>query len=141
MQKAGKHQCIISAEYRTGVEGGIVRYQVMDYGITDRRGDVYNTSTRRNRNTKFLFRLKAGKKTEDFITVPRCTEGGVASIVVEDDSLIEDNDFIFICLESEPLGFWWLMENLGLQASESEVYFLERALAPFGSKMKPFPML
>ena len=129
---------IISAEYRTGVEGGTVRYQVMNYGFTDKEV-MCTTRLPDGTEIRNFVQVDAGKKAENFITVPRITEGGVASIVVEDDSLVEDNDFYFhlprigasrvLVVDGEP----------GATASESEVYFLERALAPFGSQNETLP--
>ena len=129
---------ILSAEYRTGVEGGTVRYQVMNYGSTDREV-LCTTRLPDGTEIRNFVQVEAGKKAENFITVPRITEGGVASIIVEDESLVEDNDFYFhlprigasrvLVVDGEP----------GATASESEVYFLERALAPFGSQNETLP--
>lgn len=127
-----------SAEYRTGVEGGIVRYQVMNYGSKDREV-MCTTRLPDGTEIRNFVQVEAESKAENFITVPRITQGGIASIVIEDDALVEDNDFYFhlprigasrvLVVDGEP----------GATSSESEVYFLERALAPFGNQNETLP--
>ena len=133
-----ENMSILSAEYRSGVEGGIVRYQVMNYG-TKAREVLCTTRLPDGTEIRNFVQVDAESKAENFITVPRITQGGIASIVLEDESLVEDNDFYFhlprvgasrvLVVDGEP----------GATSSESEVYFLERALAPFGSQNETLP--
>jgi hypothetical protein len=129
---------ILSAEYSSGIEGGMVRYHVMNYGSEDREV-LCTTRLPDGTEIRNFVTVSAESKAENFITVPRITEGGIASILVEDEELIEDNDFYFhlprigasrvLVVDGEP----------GATSSSSEVYFLERALAPFGGQNETLP--
>ena len=129
---------IQEASYSSGIEGGTVRYRLMNFGAQAR--EVLCT-TRLPDGTEIRNFVQVGAETsaENFITVPRIADGGVGSIHVEDEFLEEDNSFFFhlprigasrvLVIDGEP----------GLSSIGSEVYFLERALAPFGGQNETLP--
>ena len=71
--------------------------------------------------------------------VPRVTDGGIGALTIEDPGLALDNAFYFhlprvgasrvLVVDGEP----------GVTTINSEVYFLERALAPFGAQNETLP--
>ena len=89
---------IISAEYRTGVEGGTVRYQVMNYGFTDKEVMCNNASPDGTEIRNFV-QVDAGKKAE--IIQYRASQKEALHRLLSKMTLWEDNDFTFTYLGSE----------------------------------------
>lgn len=124
----------IAAEYGDGMEGGTVSVKLLNYGPDPREVAATVALPDGSPITVFLELPGAGEQpgvAEGRITVPRQVAGGVATLSIEDPDLPLDNHYYFhlprigasrvLVVDGEP----------GSTPTTSEVYFLERALAPF----------
>ncbi len=119
------------ARYGDGPEGGSVRLGVMNFGpepievpCTVRLPDGASI-------TAFVS-VPAGEKAEELVTVPRVAEGGVALATCEDGQLAADDTFAFHLPRIGASRVLVVDGDPGATPVASEVYFLERALAPWG---------
>ena len=122
---------ITQAHYGDGAEGGSVHFSVHNYGaqLAEAHCTVHLPG---GVEIDTFVEVAPGESAETFVTVPRVSEGGVARVSVADPSLLLDNDLFFqlprigasrvLVIDGEP----------GSTAVSSEVYFLERALSPWG---------
>ena len=123
---------VVSAVYGEGVEGGSVRFELRNYGESER--EVTTTAILPDGTEINTFvTVPAGGLTEEMVTVPRITEGGIGSIRVDDDGLKSDNLFYFQLPQIGAARVLLIDGEPGATTSDSEIYYLERAIAPWGS--------
>lgn len=121
---------VLAAEYGEGLEGGTVRVVVANYGPDLREGALTLTLPGPAVIQAFVD-VPAGGRAEERFTVPPEVPGGVASVRVQDDALVLDDTRYF---HVPRVGASRVMVVDGAPGStpvRSEVYFLERALAPW----------
>ncbi len=127
----------IEASYGEGLEGGTVSVKVLNYGAEAREVPATVALPDGSPITTFLQLPGATEEGpgigEGRITVPRQVKGGVASLTVEDDALPLDNRFWFHLPRIGASRVLVVDGDPGSTATASEVYFLERALAPWAS--------
>lgn len=122
---------IKSAMYGSGPEGGTVTVTVANFGPEASEVPARVVLPDGVEITAFVDVPAGGEASKDF-TVPRVAEGGVGSVFIDDGTLAADNVASFhlptigasrvLVIEGDP----------GLTPVASEVYYLERALAPWG---------
>ncbi len=119
------------ARYGDGPEGGSVRLSVMNFGpsavevpCTVRLPDGASI-------TAFVS-APPGEPAEELVTVPRVAEGGVALATCEDGALAADDTYAFHLPRIGASRVLVVDGDPGPTPVASEVYFLERALAPWG---------
>lgn len=129
---APANAAVQDARYGDGPEGGTVRIRVANFGpepvevpCTVRLPDGANITT--------FVRVPAADVAEALVTVPRVAEGGVASASCEDGRLAADDSFAFHLPRIGASRVLVVDGDPGATPVASEVYFLERALAPWGS--------
>ena len=122
---------IKSATYGSGPEGGTVTVTIANFGPEAREVPARVELPDGVAITAFV-EVPAGEEARKDFTVPRVAEGGIGSVFIDDDMLTADNVASFhlptigasrvLVVEGDP----------GLTPVASEVYYLERALAPWG---------
>jgi uncharacterized membrane protein len=126
----------MDASYGDGLEGGTVTFTVASYGSKAQEATVSVQLPEGSPITTFLTipaSTEAGPGVaEGKITVPRQVKGGVASIQVMDSALPLDNAWYFHLPQIGASRVLVVDGEPGSTPTASEVYFLERALAPFG---------
>lgn len=124
------------AEYGDGVEGGTVAVHLVNYGPDAREVPTSVYLPGGERITAFVLVPGAAEDApgtaETRFTVPRQAEGGVARVEIDDPDLPLDNTRYFH-LPRVGAGRVLVVDgDPGSSPTRSEVYFLERALAPWG---------
>jgi hypothetical protein len=122
---------VIDARYGSGPEGGTVRVMVANFGPDDVEVPCTVTLPDGTAITAFID-VEAGETAEEHFTVPRVTEGGVGLATIDDGTLEADDEFAFHLPTVGASRVLVLDGDPGLTPVASEVYFLERALAPWG---------
>ena len=129
---APANTAVQDARYGDGPEGGTVRIRVANFGpdpvevpCTVRLPDGANITT--------FVSVPGADVAEALVTVPRIAEGGVASASCEDGRLAADDSFAFHLPRIGASRVLVVDGDPGATPVASEVYFLERALAPWGS--------
>lgn len=129
--EAPANLAVVKAAYGSGPEGGTVTVEIANFGP-----DAVEVPTRLalpdGTEIAAFIDVLPGERAEKAFTVPRVTEGGVGTVRIEDERLHADNVGSFhlptigasrvLVVEGDP----------GLTPVASEVYYLERALAPWG---------
>lgn len=123
---------VSQAVYGEGVEGGSVRLTVDNLGETALEVPVVVTLPDGAEITAFV-EVGAGESADKTITVPRVAAGGVALARVDDPALPADNTHAFQLPRVGASRVLVVDGDPGPTPSASEVYFLERALAPWGA--------
>lgn len=128
---APANAAVLAARYGDGPEGGSVRMEVANFGpapievpCTVRLPDGASI-------TAFVS-VEAGEVADELVTVPRVAEGGVALAGCEDGRLAADDTFAFHLPRIGASRVLVVDGDPGATPVASEVYFLERALAPWG---------
>jgi len=122
---------VTAATYGEGLEGGSVRLTVENTGTTDLDLPVTVTLPDGVEITAFV-QVPAGGAATETVTVPRVAEGGVATARLDDPALPADNATAFHLPRVGASRVLVVDGDPGPTPSASEVYFLERALAPWG---------
>ncbi len=122
---------VTGATYGDGVEGGTVRVSLANHGVDPIEVPLFVELPDGTRITAFAD-IPARGVAEETVTVPRVTDGGVAVARVEDPSLSKDDAFAFHLPRVGASRVLVVDGDPGLTPTASEVYFLERALAPWG---------
>lgn len=132
-----RNVAIAEAEYGDGIEGGTVRVRVVNYGDGAREVPTTVLLPDGTRLTSFVSvpgAAEAGPGVQDTrFTVPRQAAGGVARVEVDDPDLPADNLRWFHLPQVGASRVLVVDGDPGSTPTRSEVYFLERALAPFGA--------
>lgn len=123
---------VVSAAYGDGLEGGSVRVQLVNYGPRDVELPMVVTLPDGTEITAFA-EVPAGGVAEEQVTVPRVTEGGVGTVRIDDPWLPLDDTFPFQLPRVGASRVLVVDGDPGPTPTASEVYFLERALAPWGA--------
>ena len=123
---------VLDAVYGDGPEGGTVRVTVASFG--DAPAEVPCTIRLPDGAAITAFiEVPAGGQAEELFTVPRVAEGGVATAEIEDGHLAADDTFAFQLPRIGASRVLVVDGDPGPTPVASEVYFLERALAPWGA--------
>lgn len=123
---------VLMATYGDGPEGGSVRVELMNYGAeavevpcTVRLPDGAEITT--------FVALEPEQTAEAVVTVPRVADGGVGLVEIEDGAVAADDAFAFHLPRIGASRVLVVDGDPGMTPTDSEVYFLERALAPWGT--------
>lgn len=123
---------VVDASYGDGPEGGTVRVRVANYGAEDTEAPVTVALPDGAEITAFVD-VPAGELAEEVVTVPRVAAGGVGLARVRDTALAADDAFAFHLPRVGASRVLVVDGDPGPTPTASEVYFLERALAPWGA--------
>lgn len=126
----------VGAVYGDGLEGGTVTVQLANWGDADKE---VPTTVRLPDGAEITAFVEVPAATdagpglaESRFTVPRQAEGGVARVDVDDPDLPLDNSRFFHLPRIGASRVLVVDGDPGSTPTKSEVYFLERALAPWG---------
>ena len=123
---------VTSAVYGDGLEGGSVRVELSNVGPRDVEVPLVVRLPDGTEITAFA-EVPAGGSATETVTVPEVTDGGVALVELDDPWLKADDTFAFH-LPRVGAGRVLVVDgDPGPTPTASEVYFLERALAPWGT--------
>lgn len=123
---------IVDARYGEGPEGGSVRATVVNFSDQAVEAPVTVELPDGAEITAFV-EVPSGGQAEVTVTVPRVAAGGVALASVRDADLKADDVFAFHLPRVGASRVLVVDGDPGPTPTASEVYFLERALAPWGS--------
>lgn len=124
---------VVSAAYGDGPEGGTVRIAVMNYGREAVEIPCTVLLPDGAEITAFV-NVEAEEVAETVVTVPRVADGGVGIVSLGDGAVAEDDRFAFHLPRIGASRVLVVDGDPGMTPTDSEVYFLERALAPWGSQ-------
>lgn len=122
---------IASALYGEGLEGGAVTVRVQNFGPEDVEVPTTVGLPDGSEINAFV-EVPAFGEAEERFTVPQTVPGGVAWARVRDDALLLDNTRYFHLPRVGASRVMVVDGDPGVTPVRSEVYFLERALAPWG---------
>jgi hypothetical protein len=122
---------VVDARYGSGPEGGTVRVIVANFGTSDVEVPCTVKLPDGTEITAFID-VEAGARATERFTVPRVTDGGVGVAQITDGVLEADDAFAFHLPTVGASRVLVVDGDPGLTSIASEVYFLERALAPWG---------
>ncbi|MSQ02364.1 MAG: VWA domain-containing protein [Myxococcales bacterium] len=126
---------IVDARYGDGLEGGTVSLVVQNFGRDERETPATVRLPDGAEMTVFVTVPAASEdgpgETTAAVTVPRQAAGGVASVSVVDASLPLDDTRYFHLPRVGQSRVLVVDGDPGSTPTRSEVYFLERALAPY----------
>jgi len=123
---------VLDAKYGDGPEGGSVRATVGNFGPDEVEAPVTVELPDGVEITAFVT-VPAGGQAEVSVTVPRVAAGGVGLARVLDTALSADDAFAFHLPRVGASRVLVVDGDPGPTPTASEVYFLERALAPWGA--------
>lgn len=125
------------AAYGDGIEGGTVTVKLVNYGEASREVPATVYLPDGAQMTAFVdvpgAEDGAPGVAEERFTVPRQAEGGVARVEIDDPDLTLDNARWFHLPRVGASRVLVVDGDPGSTPTRSEVYFLERALAPWGA--------
>ncbi|MCB9777432.1 MAG: VWA domain-containing protein [Alphaproteobacteria bacterium] len=127
-----RNLAVTDARYGDGPEGGSVRIRVANFGDADVEAPVTVTLPDGAAITAFV-EVPAGETAEEAVTVPRVAAGGVGRAQVDDSALAADDGYAFHLPRVGASRVLVVDGDPGATPVASEVYFLERALAPWGA--------
>lgn len=129
--EAPSNVAVLGARYGSGPEGGSVTVTVANYG--NAAVEVPATLSLPDGTTISAFvTMDAGQTVEKTFTVPRVTQGGVGTVQIDDGRITQDNVGSFHLPTIGASRVLVIDGDPGLTPTASEVYYLERALAPWG---------
>ena len=121
---------VLGARYGSG-RRGLVAVTIANYG--DGPVEVpANLSLPDGTTISAFVTMEAGQTVDKTFTVPRVTQGGVGIVQIEDGKIAEDNVGSFHLPTIGASRVLVVDGDPGLTPTASEVYYLERALAPWG---------
>jgi hypothetical protein len=129
--KVPRNLAVVSAEYGEGLEGGSILTRIMNYG-PDAVEVLLTVGLPDGSEIAVFLDVEAYSSAEEQVTVPPEVPGGVAWAKVEDPHLSLDNIRYFHLPRVGASHVLVVDGDPGATAVASEVYFLERALAPWG---------
>lgn len=127
---------VAEAAYGEGVEGGAVTVRLVNYGPEAMEVPTTVELPDGTTITSFASVPAAGEApatAEARFTVPRQAQGGVAAVRLAEGALPLDNARWFHLPEVGASRVLLVDGDPGSTPTRSEVYFLERALSPYGS--------
>jgi len=122
----------VAAVYGDGVEGGSVRVRVANHGAETTEVPLVVRLPDGAEITTFV-EVPGQGEHEATVTVPRVAAGGVATATVDDPLLDADDSHAFHLPRVGASRVLVVDGDPGPTPTASEVYFLERALAPWGA--------
>lgn len=122
---------ISAAEYGDGIEGGHVSFRIQNYGLDPKEVTCEVRLPGGDAVTVFV-EAAAGASVQEQVTVPREADGGIGLVACDDPSLTADNRFAFHLPQVGASRVLVVDGDPGDTPTRSEVYFLERALSPWG---------
>lgn len=126
-----RNVAIVSARYGDGLEGGQVTVRLMNYGPSAIEVPCEVTLPD-GASIPIFADLPPEGATEERITIPSEARGGVGRVVCEDPDLPADDARYFHLPQVGASRVLVVDGDPGDTPIRSEVYFLERALAPWG---------
>ena len=123
---------VVGAKYGSGPEGGSVRVRIAGFGPDAVEVPCTVELPDGTEITAFV-EVGAGETVEEAFTVPRVTQGGVGYARIQDGTLAADDSYAFHLPTVGASRVLVVDGDPGLTPVASEVYYLERALAPWGS--------
>ena len=126
-----RNVAIVSARYGDGLEGGQVTVRLMNYG-PDAIEVPCEVTLPDGASIPIFADLPPAGPAEERITIPTEAEGGVGSVSCEDPDLPADDARYFHLPRVGASRVLVVDGDPGDTPIRSEVYFLERALAPWG---------
>jgi len=126
-----RNAAIIHAAYGDGIEGGLVSFTVRNYG-DEARELACIVELPDGASIPVFAAPEANGTAEVRVTVPRKAEGGVASVQCDDDALAGDDERYFHLPQIGASRVLVINGDPGDTPTNSETYFLERALSPWG---------
>lgn len=127
----------VQATYGDGLEGGTVTVRLANWGPDSREVPTTITLPDGNPITAFIEVPGATEQgpgvAEERFTVPRQVAGGVARVEIDEPDLPLDNSYHFHLPRIGASRVLVVDGDPGATPTKSEVYFLERALAPWGT--------
>ena len=120
-----------AAKYGQGVEGGEVSFEVSNYGADDVE-TLCSVSLPDGAEINVFAMIGAHQSVRKSVTVPREADGGVGVVTCKDDALSLDNSRYFHLPRIGASKVLVVDGDPGDTPIKSEVYFLERALSPWG---------
>lgn len=124
----------LGAVYGDGLEGGSITVQVASFGEEAVEAPVTVTLPDGDKMTAFALIEEGGGVAEVRFTVPQTVPGGVADVQVLDENLELDDRRYFHLPRVGASRVLVVDGDPGVTPIRSEVYFLERALAPWGGQ-------
>ena len=122
---------VLQAVYSAGVEGGQLSITVANYANVAIETSCEATLPDETTVTVFLELPAQGQATK-IMTLPRKVAGGVGRVTCRDEVLVADNTRTFHLPQIGPSRVLIVDGDPGDSPIRSEVYFVERALAPWG---------
>ncbi len=126
---------VAEARYGDGLEGGTVSLKLLNYGSAALESPATVRLPDGAEMTVFVSVPGAGGgaagEATAAVTVPRQAEGGVASVTVTDPALPLDDTRYFQLPRVGQTRVMLVDGDPGSSPTRSELYFLERAVAPF----------
>jgi hypothetical protein len=126
-----KNMAVTTAAYGEGIEGGHVTFGLKNFGPEPMEVTCEVRLPGGDTVTVFV-EVEPGALMEEQVTVPRKADGGVGVVVCEDPALLADNRFAFHLPQVGASRVLVVDGDPGDTPTRSEVYFLERALSPWG---------
>ncbi len=126
-----RNVAVLEAEYGEGIEGGQVTITVANYG-TEPTETSCEVTLPDGASVPIFIDVPAGGEATERVTVPREALGGVGRVDCEDPDLPFDNSAYFHLPRVGASRVLVVDGDPGDTPTRSEVYFLERALAPWG---------
>ena len=124
---------VVDATYGDGLEGGTVEVRVANFGPEPVERALTLVLPDDEEITAFVEIPAEDHATERF-TIPQTVPGGVASVRVHDEGLSLDDTRYFHLPRVGASRVLVIDGDPGVTPFKSEVYFLERALAPWGGR-------
>lgn len=124
---------VADASFGTGVEGGTIDVRVSNYGPEPLEVPCEVTFPD-GQSIPFFADLPPEGEIVERLTVPRAADGGVGKAHCEDVDLAADNERFFHLPRVGASSVLVVDGDPGDTPIRSEVYFLERALAPWGDR-------
>ncbi len=126
-----RNLAVSAASYGDGLEGGSVAFTVENFG-PDPVEAPCAVRLPDGTNIRVFVTVPAGGKGSSRVTVPRKADGGVGEVRCEDPDLALDDAWFFHLPRVGASRVLVVDGQPGDTPVRSEVYFLERALAPWG---------
>lgn len=128
-----RNVAVVDAEYGDGLEGGTVEVRVANFGPEDVERALTLVLPNDEEITAFV-QIQAEDEASERFTIPKEVPGGVASVRVHDEGLELDDTRYFHLPRVGASKVLVVDGDPGVTPFRSEVYFLERALAPWGGR-------